>query len=210
MHGCSGLEKYSKRGLNNHPQFLNQHGFATVIIDSFGSRASKDYCPNNELLAKARYFRTFDAFNTLEFLGQQSYVDRKNIFLVGQSNGGSVAIIVAGGGASFGFASDLKYRGVIAYYPWCGMYIDELVSPLLVFGAGKDDWVIPDGCQNQQETVKGEALNVVIYPEAQHSFDLPMRQYNVAGHTVAGHIPSTQDSREKMLKFFKDHLDLQN
>jgi dienelactone hydrolase len=208
MHGCAGLSIFAKMSLNSHARFLNDHGFATVILDSFSSRDKNggDICSSNDELGAARYYRTFDAFNALVYLNQQSYVDHDNIFLVGQSNGGSVAVMVAGGGTSFNYSDDLKYTAVVAYYPWCGMYIDYLVSPLLVLSGAKDDWTPPDGCMNQRNTVEGEDLEVVVYPEAHHGFDLPISQKQFAGHTVGGHSPSTKDSRKRMLNFFKERM----
>ena len=208
MHGCGGLSRFVKMGLNSHARFLNDHGFATVILDSFSSRGINGggICSSNDALGAARYYRTFDAFNALVYLKQQTYVNHDNIFLVGQSNGGSVAVLVAGGGTSFNYPDDLKYTAVVAYYPWCGMYIDYLVSPLLVLSGAKDDWTPPDGCMNQRNTVEGEDLEVVVYPEAYHSFDLPISHQKFAGHTVGGHSPSTKDSRKRMLKFFKERM----
>ena len=206
MHGCGGLLSRAKASLETHASFLRDHGFATLILDSFSSRGGNINRCQESALGAARYYRVFDALNTLTFLKEQDFVDTNNIFLMGQSSGGSVSILVAGGGSQFNFADDLKYSAVVAFYPWCGMLIDELVSPLLVLGGAKDDWTPPDPCLNQVKTVKGAKMEVIIYPEARHGFDLPTGEVTFEGHRVGGHKPSAQDSRQRMLEFFQMHL----
>lgn len=135
MHGCSGLSRYVRLGLNAHANALRNQGFATLVLDSFGPRGLSDQC-NLLQLASARDYRVFDAFNALEVLRNNPLVDPKNIFLVGQSNGGSVALIAAGGGKYSKMTSDLRFTAIVAYYPWCGVTPGSIVAPLLV-------WIAP-------------------------------------------------------------------
>ena len=55
-------------------------------------------------------------------------------------------------------------------------------------------------------------MELVVYPDAHHSFDLPMRgPYYVEGmngrfHTVQGNHSARRDSQARMLAFFAKHL----
>ena len=208
MPGCGETKESMFIGFKDHARFFNDSGFTTVILDSFSSRGINDNssCYEYDAAMAALYFRTLDAFNALMYLKQQSYVDMNNIFLVGQSQGGSVAIQVAKGGACFNYPDDLKYTAVVAYYPWCNVSIDYLVSPLLVLSGEKDDWTPPDGCVYQEDSVKGEDFEVVVYPEAYHCFDRPISRTEYLGHTLEGHTQATVDSRERMLELFKERM----
>ena len=49
MHGCSGTGKNTShqtvwRGLNRHARLLNENGYVTLIVDSFGARRITDGC----------------------------------------------------------------------------------------------------------------------------------------------------------------------
>ncbi len=207
MHGCDGLSKYVKMGIQRHARVLRQSGFATIILDSFSSRGKNGggVCVSSGELGAARYYRTFDAFNTLQYLRSQDFIDDENIFLYGLSNGGSVAIMVAGGGQQFNFPGDLKFTAVAAFYPWCGMYIDKLESPLIVLGGELDGWTPPDGCVNQVGSVQGAEFKVIVYPDSYHSFDLPLAVQTYAGNIVGGNSESTRAARKAMLKFFQKY-----
>ena len=93
MHGCAGLTPAVKKSLNIHADYFNKHGFVTLIFDSFASRGNTGgkVCSDFDELNKARYYRTFDAFAAHDYLSSLPFVDG-NIYLIGQSNGGSVAL----------------------------------------------------------------------------------------------------------------------
>ena len=206
MHGCGGWQPAVHYSLNTHARYLQERGFVVLNLDSFGPRHTSGgkLCANDRALYKALSYRTQDAFDALRYLQKLDYVAPDNIFLMGQSNGGAVAIRVAktatskahnNGGAAF--------RGVVAYYPWCGELGRSrvsLASPLLIFAGGRDDWVPPRECQNVRAT--GAELEVTIYPEAAHSFDLDILPQRFLGKLIGSDPHATQDSRAKMLAFF--------
>ena len=208
LHGCDGISKSEIKKEHFLPKILNDQGFAALFPDSLSSRGINDerLCYSWEESGAARYFRIFDAFNVLAFLRQQSYVDKNNIFLVGSSHGGSVAIQVAQGGTRYNYPDHLRYTAVVAYYPGCDLFIDYLVSPLLVLSGAKDTWAPPDECISQEDSVKGEDYEVVVYPEAHHGFDVPESLSVYGVHLVGGHPPSAKDSRERMLELFNERM----
>jgi dienelactone hydrolase len=143
----------------------------------------------------------------LRFLQSQPYVDPANVFLMGQSNGGSVAINVAKGDAPF--KGQGGYRAVVAFYPWCGSFgggrTVRLAAPLLVLAGAQDDWVPASECQGVRST--GAGLQLVVYAGAAHSFDLQIPVQRYLGNLIGRNEPAAVDSRRRMLAFFLEHTD---
>lgn len=211
MHGCGGWQPAVTYALQNHAKFLTRHGYVVLSVDSFGPRGNGGgkVCESYKALRDARSYRSYDAFDALKYLQSLDYVNGDNVFMMGQSNGGSVAIKVAQANAPKRYGKAEKgFRGVVSYYPWCGTFGGssvELSAPLMVFGGARDDWVPPKGCKKVR--AKGDnGLEVKIYPNAPHSFDLEIMQQRYAGHLVGYDQHATQDSRTRMLAFFDEHL----
>jgi acetyl esterase/lipase len=97
MHGCGGWQPAVKQGLEKYAKFLVGNGFVVLNVDSFGPRGNQGgtVCQSLNRLSAARRYRTSDAYDALQFLRAQPFVDAKSVFLIGQSNGGSVAMIAA-------------------------------------------------------------------------------------------------------------------
>ena len=210
MHGCAGLSDAARRGMDDHVEYLVSRGFATLVVDSFSARgkAGGSVCLKLSELATARHYRQFDAYHAHEFLQSKSFVDADNIFLMGQSNGGSVALVAARGPFSSLFPEKPHFQAIVAYYPWCGAlptWPSKIVSPLLVLGAGKDDWVAPDYCVSARDQVSGADYDVLVYEDAYHSFDLPIVEQEYLGHRLGGNPDATRNSREKMIDWFLAH-----
>lgn len=206
MHGCGGWQTAVRTTLTSYAKYLVANGFAVLNLDSFGPRRNSggQVCASYKKLKDAREYRTADAFDAMKYLKKQEFVDPNNIFLMGQSNGGSVAINVANSKQS-----EPHFRAVVAYYPWCGTFGTnkvDLSSPLLVLGGDKDDWVPPHGCKKVRSS--GEELRVTIYPEAPHSFDINILQQRYMGKLIGYDSDAARGSQMEMLSFFNDHLTL--
>mgnify|MGYP000281859929 FL=1 len=204
MHGCGGWQPAVRTTLSSYRDFLVKNGFAVLNLDSFGPRRNSggEVCASFKKLKDAREYRTVDALDAFNYLKTKDFVDDDNIFLMGQSNGGSVAINVANSSRP-----GLGFRAVVAYYPWCGAFGSrkvDLSSPLLVLGGAKDDWVPPQSCNKVVSL--GEELRVIIYPEAAHSFDVNMLPQRYLGKLVGYNKSAAENSRVTMLDFFNDHL----
>jgi len=211
MHGCGGWQPAVRYALQTHARYLRDNGFVVLNLDSFGPRhkSGGKLCSSDRDLYKALSYRTYDAFDALRYLQKQDFVAPGNIFLMGQSNGGAVAIRAAKATTPeiYNDKAGTAFRGVVAYYPWCGEFGGShvsLASPLLVFAGGKDDWVPARECQGIR--ANGATLSVTVYPEAAHSFDLDIIRSRYLGKLIGGDRRATEDSREKMLAFFSSHL----
>ncbi|WP_304921810.1 dienelactone hydrolase family protein [Hydrogenophaga sp.] len=206
MHGCGGWQAPVRYTMNRYAEHLVSKGFVVLNLDSFGPRnqGGGKVCESFDRLADARDYRTYDAHDALRYLQAQPFVDRGSVFLMGQSNGGSVAIKVAKGDGPHGQAGATDgFRGVVAFYPWCGAFERrsvQLKTPLLVFGGGQDDWVPASECEGVRST--GADLQLIVYPEAAHSFDLDIVLQRYLGKLVGRNAQAADDSRDRMLAFF--------
>jgi len=204
MHGCGGLQPSVAEALALHAEAFNAAGFAALILDSFGPRGigGGHVCETYDRLGNARRYRMQDANDAKAFLQTRPEIDSTNIFVMGQSNGGSVAIRLSQ-------RDTREFRALAAYYPWCGAFNRlgakaDLTTPLIVFGGEADDWVPPDDCTTI--TAQGADYAVHIYPGAAHSFDLQIPEQRFQGHLVGNNAAAEKDSRARMIAFFKRHL----
>jgi dienelactone hydrolase len=203
MHGCGGWQPAVLGALHTHALYFLDRGYVVLNLDSFGSRGNSGgtVCESNARLVNALDYRTYDAFDALHYLQSLKFVNPKSVFLMGQSNGGSVAINAAKMTGLQGF------RAVAAYYPWCGSLgasSVKLTSPLIIFSGSKDDWVPARECHNRKSI--GANLKVVEYPNAAHSFDVDIRPQRYLGKLVGFDKSATEDSRTQMLAFFGEQL----
>lgn len=212
LHGCAGLTPAVVESLHNHAAVLTEAGYLVAILDSFSRREKGGgrVCRSLDELGYARYYRVKDVYGAMARLAPAPYVDARNFFVIGQSNGGSVALALAAGAEGTGAkgGGDHEIRAIVAFYPWCGtLHASPVLQiPLLVLGAGQDDWVSPEGCRHRAASATGAVMEVVVYDEARHSFDLPIEKQVYEGHVVEGAEEPTRDSRVRILDFFKRFL----
>ncbi len=199
MHGCGGMHASVRGSLNAHARHLTGNGFAALVLDSFGPRRIGGgwVCGTTGRLAAARFYRQTDANDAARWLQAQPGIDDRNIFLMGQSNGGSTAIIAA--------MNSTVFRAVAAFYPWCGAFMSSRApkTPLIVFGGALDDWVSPQGCRVR---ARSKRYDYVEYGTVAHSFDVQSGLTSYRGHRVGYNATATADSRNRMVRFFRKHL----
>lgn len=208
MHGCGGWQTPVYETLEDYGRFLSSKGLVVLNLDSFGPRRNSGgtVCSSYKRLAAARDYRTRDAFAALNYLKAQPFVDPDNIFLVGQSNGGSVALIAAMAATERRYAGGDGFRGTVALYPWCGAtgsLRPTLSAPLLILGGGRDDWVPPKDCTRFSS--KGAGVDVRIYPNAAHSFDLRIPVQRYLGKLVGFDQTAATQARREILNFIRTH-----
>jgi dienelactone hydrolase len=209
MHGCGGWQPPVFQALEDYASFLTAQGMVVLNLDSFGPRrnAGGSVCASYDSLAAAREYRTRDAYAALNFLQAQPFVDPENVFLIGQSNGGSVALIAAQSATVKRHAKGgTGFRGLVALYPWCGAtgsLRPALSSPVLILGGGRDDWVPPRDCT--RFAPKGASMDVRVYPEAAHSFDLQIPLQRYQGKLVGFNKPAATQARADIMTFIRNH-----
>ena len=195
LHGCGGLGFAVRNSLKAHARHAVRHGFAALLLDSFGPRriAGGWVCKGLDRLADARSYRLQDVRDAAKWLKSRPDIDGRNIFVMGQSNGGSAALRAAAAGG---------FGAVAAFYPWCGAASGNR-APLIVFGGGLDDWVPPDDCKNRIQSAK---YKYVHYADAAHSFDVRSGRKRYLGHRIGYNSTATADSRRQMIAFFRQHM----
>ena len=220
MHGCSGTERNTShqtvwRGLNGHAALLNDYGYVTLIVDSFGPRRITDGCQTG---GKYYPLQVSDAHAAFDHLASLPFVDGERIGFVGLSLGGGTALRLALGSSVDSRTREGRgsYAALVAYYPWCeAAWAYALRSPVMILIGAEDDWTPASRCTalHTLTEIAAPDVELEVYPDAHHSFDLPMRgPFYVEGmngrfHTVAGNPAARRDSQTRMLTFFAKHLD---
>ena len=214
MHGCGGLERNTPhqtvwRGLSRHAAFLNNNGYVTLIVDSFGSRGITDGCFGRNY----NWALDQDAGFALDHLSTKSFVNREQIGFLGLSLGGGTALRSAGktfvdtrirSGRSI-------YAAVVAYYPYCGS-VYSLLRPVLILIGASDDHVPVQRCHNLAKWY-ADYVELKVYPNTHHSFDLPIvgkgcvpGADGICHGTVMENPSARRDSQARVLAFFDKHL----
>ena len=91
LHGCAGFGKdaygFSWKSLKAHAQFLISNGFATLIVDSHGSRNLSYRKAMDVSCTKlvGFYERTGDVYGGIRFLHTVASIEKKAIFVLGLS-----------------------------------------------------------------------------------------------------------------------------
>jgi poly(3-hydroxybutyrate) depolymerase len=110
LHPCGGLERFGLATLQAHARSLQDAGFGTLILDSYGPRNLNG---GKACDMRTTAFRRDDAFNAMAVLQTQSKISKDNIFVLGLSDGGVAALVAAKGG------TDARFSAAVAYYPGC-------------------------------------------------------------------------------------------
>ncbi|MFQ5759525.1 MAG: M56 family metallopeptidase [Acidiferrobacterales bacterium] len=134
--------------------------------------------PNKDLtLAREAYPLSwgdlvFAAYGAFSYLSDLSFVDRTRIGVMGWSIDGTAALsAVNKAGAQQLF--DRKFRAAVAFYPYCRGDTSPFVAPVMVLVGAKDDWALSRTCQRIGGENSYSPVEIKIYPNAVHGFDLP-------------------------------------
>ena len=207
MHGCSGLIGAVKEGLTDWAVFFKQHGYATLLVDSFTRRnlSGGAVCSSISLLQQAWDYRNKDAFNAYDYLAARSDIS-EYIFILGQSNGASVALLSATSEGQRLARSQHAFSGAIALYPWCGHMLNknmQMLSPALILIGEKDDWTPASSCRQLQGQRRHQGIQLKVYADAYHSFDLNIPMQSYKGHWLGRNQAAFESSRQDSLNFLE-------
>ncbi len=164
LHGCTGfLSRYAEIA-----ERLKWSGYVALAIDSLGPRGLGSAC--DRLFIE----QATDAYAALEYLSQQAFVDPRRVAVLGYSMGGFSALLAVQRGAVEQLF-ERKFRGAIAYYPWCRDPASIMGAPAMILVGGADDWTPPEACREMAaQPREGSApVDLTVYPDAYHGFDNP-------------------------------------
>jgi dienelactone hydrolase len=246
MHDCSGLGPRSSGNPKRWAAFLVAQGYVVAMPDSFTPRGLPDgVCIAGARGDRANYaVRAADAYGALAMLRTLAFVDPKRVAVMGGSHGGAttLASVVAASDEDDPLARAKAdgFAAAVALYPRCdaayggwgvvrqnrtygppvvysGVY--KPVAPLLILAGELDDWTPAEACRRLVDASRkaGNAIDLVVYPGAHHSFDSdrPVRfvaeRNNPAsmsgrGATTGGNAEAWADAKARVTAFFARHL----
>jgi dienelactone hydrolase len=194
LHGCGGISSHSI-GIADQLSFS---GYVGLAVDSLGPRGMADAC--------GEFFigQATDAYAAARFLAHQPLVDPNRIALLGQSMGGSSALMAVERG-SIERRFPERFAAAIAYYPSCRDHPATLTAPSLILIGEADDLNTAEPCRDMtaQPHPDGATLDLVVYPGAYHAFDVDWFQQgrNVRGHWFEYNPAAANDARERVRVF---------
>ena len=220
LHGCGGLWR---RAGEMAPRFgemaelLFAEGYAVLAVDSFTPRGVREICrqPYAQRGITPRT-RGADALGAYDHLVARPDIDARRIALLGWSHGGSTVLATMLGERARESTPD--FAAAAAYYPGCRSYRDRGLrarAPLLLLLGGADQWTPAAHCLALHEALSaaGDPAEAHVYPGAHHGFDGadPPRVRNdvpnvPGGVTVGGEPAARDDSRRRVLDYFKRRL----
>lgn len=184
LHGCGGLFNSQGWPSARHADWgrrLAAEGFLVVMPDSFGSRGLGSQCGVGARSVRAGRERVADVLATKNWLQTQPEVKASAISLLGWSNGGATVLAA--------IRTDRKpadgapdIARAVALYPGCRVQAESpnfrARLPLLILMGEADDWTPPGPCISltRNALLRGEPVDIKLYPDAYHDFDHPDRQ----------------------------------
>ena len=197
MHGCSGIVASRKRLWIER---MHSWGYALAKADSFSPRGDANIC--DDTLKFSPFERLADIENIIAYILASDEFDHNNIFLMGMSHGGTTVLL------THHYPRPLfrKLGGVIAFYPYCSHRIPSLSSDTLILIGGRDDWTPADYCKQMLITEPNDySLDIIVYPDAYHSFDVPSANGTYYGHTLRYDKEAAEDSGMRVRAFLSKH-----
>ena len=207
LHGCDGSPERLDRLWGAR---ISSWGYATLTIDSFGPRGLKNTCrPGSGPMDMA-----FDAYQALNFLVQQRFVDPKNVVAIGFSQGGWLSLSSVERGTIEHGAKN-KFRAAAAFYPPCFAVSGPMTVPTLVLIGESDDWTPAVACRRlvtgqddlgiSRQKGDGPSMQLIVYPNAYHGFDLPDLQKPITyfGHHIEFNKVVSDQSSDALREFLE-------
>ena len=185
LHGCGGLhhEAMWRSWVEPWTELFRGHGIGTAVVDSFSPRGVDQVCTGNPGAWAVR--RADDAYSVRGWLAEQPFADARRIAVMGMSNGGRTVLAALRTTLSHAW----PFVAGVALYPGCQSDVDSrFYAPLLVL-IGRADVVAPAVyCETMNARQAGDArsrLELIVYPRAPHTFDMPLPDRTVLGMRLA-------------------------
>jgi dienelactone hydrolase len=177
MHGSSGI------GANIDPwvRKIVALGSATFVIDSVTGRSLKNLGEKQATLGRLNFI--VDIYGALSVLAHHPKIDANHIAVMGFSRGGQAALYAAMERFdSLWNKSGVTPCGYVAFYANClTEYLEDTKTtgaPIRMFLGGKDDYNPASSCVGYAKRLEaeGDDVKTVVYPNANHGFDLPAKE----------------------------------
>ena len=198
LHGCGGVWRQRQSHWRRH---LHEAGFAVLSVDSFSGRGANNVCA--QPFSVSPYQRTFDVAAAINMVKDNTLLNQHAMFLLGSSHGGTSALMT-----NFYSAPVFsQLRGVVAYYPYCPGQLPTLNADLLLIIGSADQWTPAKLCEDMRILDRaGHSYELLVYPNAHHSFDIPGVNSIYFGYQVRHHPVAAKDSMRRTLDFMLRRL----
>lgn len=156
-----------------HAQTLCDHGFATLVIDPFGSRKVTSTVANQAQYSFAA--SAWDVLAAAQRVREDSRIDSNRVGAQGHSRGGSAVVTAAMRPLQAAMQVE-PLAAVYGAYPWCGQqFTDPDVGQTRVRSiiGDRDEWCLPQQVQAYMHAISlaGGHASCRVVSEAHHSFD---------------------------------------
>ena len=188
LFNCGNTMLYKKEGYWSEK--FHRRGYAALIVNSLDARA-----PGTNIsgaVFRYRYATMVDVFVALKFLAADQRIDRKRIAIMGWTNGGMSILAAAIEGLRNRYAGpELHYAAAVAISPFCGIAtLGRRYSgtPILSLHGERDDFMPVKPCQfyRQEAVSRGANFEMVVYPGANHNWELPYRVHRDLTQSTLG------------------------
>ena len=197
LHGCDGIVAWN----DAWTQRLTKWGYVVLEVDSFTPRNESSICDNTSSVSANS--RALDAHGARNYLVSLKVIDPAHIAVFGMSHGGSSVLTAV---STENVSMFEAFQAAVALYPWCDD-INELNAPLLTLIGEKDDWTPASRCKETLSKAKSTYdIDLKIYPEAYHWFDLEGIDQELLGHTLRYNADATSDAVTKVQQFLRNNL----
>jgi dienelactone hydrolase len=197
FHGCGGV----KPSLYRRAREFVALGYAAVIVDSYKGRNIdwEKVCDGRQLFGDQR---AADVLVALDFARHHAGIAGDQLFLAGYSHGGWAVLetLAYNGALPRGLADSppeplAGVRGVIAWYPYCGVathFRNGWTSdiPVLMLLAAEDEITAPGPCMEvaRREADAGRPVQWRLFANVSHGFDTLeewVERYDAGVHAAA-------------------------
>ena len=198
MHGCGGIWRWN----DVWSERLAGWGYVVLDVDSLGPRGVSSVC--NRPGVVPGHIRGMDAHGAKQYLSKHPSVDPERIGIMGMSHGGWATLnaLVDDKNRKLKLA---PFKAGVALYPWC----DEpqlLDAPLLILSGALDDWTPAERCQRFAHDNPSPGLELIVFSDAHHVFDLEGTDRVYGGHLLKYHAESARKAAAKIRDFLQKHL----
>jgi dienelactone hydrolase len=197
LHGCGGVRRKDTRWA----EAFREQGYVALVVDSLSGRGMLTWQDRRKICLGLDLWgstRAGDLLASLAHVRALPFVDAERIAVVGWSHGAWAALDFL---ASASPEMVRGLRGVIAFYPYCGLVSRArwrgfgVDVPVLMLLAEADSIVSTDDCVRLAEgqAEQGRPVTTKIYREVGHVFDWRESA-------------ATLDARERVRAFLADRL----
>jgi dienelactone hydrolase len=227
-HGCNGARSDVKGSawgsLTKWAAWLNQQGYAALILDSYSGRGIRTICRDQGADAARELgqqippdLRAFDLYTAADYLAKMPQINPGKFGAIGFSHGGASVLRTAAEdnaaarvGQAALFADRGKFAAFVGMYPGCWGSVESTFNgPVLILIGDADQRTSSAVCQQLAANPRpaGGPVTLKVYPGATHSFDVekPDRQTRF-GDTLRFSPDANADAHTRIKEFLAKYL----